>query len=527
MRQLLYLLFIGFCITFTSCRDDFQFETSGGGLEFSKDTVYLDTVFTNIGSSTYTLKVYNRSDKDIKIPSIRLSKGQSSNYRLMVDGMAGKEFSNVELLAKDSMFVFIETTAAVADANPTDFLYTDKIEFTSTNGTQNVELVTLIQDAYFLYPKRNGDGTYEGVPFDDKTNIYGFYLDENDPANGNEYHWANDKPYVIYGYATVPTGKTLTVDPGARIHFHADSGLMVRPGGKLLVNGEHSSTDRLEKEVIFEGDRLEPAFSDVAGQWGAVLIMSNTDNVINHLTLKNANIGVYAFVTGENDPQAKVTIKNTQVYNCTNFGIYGVHAIITGENIVANNAGQVAAAFTLGGTYNFKYCTFANYFNSYNQVPLLLNNYQDGEDARTIAALSATFDNCIVYGSGNVGLSLEKQDANEGEETPPFHIKFNNSLIKLIDYNQLENAVLYPFAGNNPAFVEYTAGCKISRTANMNRPQFINAQNNMLQLVNGTDGEGPYGTADINVTTSPNTDITGTARGTAPDMGAYESAAAE
>lgn len=527
MRQLLFLLFIGFCITFTSCRDDFHFETSTGGLEFSKDTVYLDTVFTNIGSSTYTLKVYNRSNKDISIPSIRLSQGQNSKYRLMVDGMPGKEFSNVELLAKDSMFVFIETTASLADANPTDFLYTDKIEFTSTNGTQNVELVTLIQDAYFLFPQRL-DGGYEGVPFDDKTNIYGFYLDESDPNNGNEYHWRNDKPYVIYGYATVPSGKTLTVDPGARVHFHADSGLMVRPGGRLLINGALSTTEALENEVIFEGDRLEPAFSDVAGQWSAVLIMSNAENEINHLTLKNANIGIYAFVTGASDPQPKVTIKNSQIYNCTNFGIYGIHANITGENIVANNAGQVSAAFALGGTYSFKYCTFANYFNSYDQVPLLLNDYQENsaDNKVMLSDLSATFDNCIVYGSGNVGLSLEKYPNDDNSVTTNFHVKFNNCLIKLVDFNRLENAELYPFTGNNSTLVEYTSGCKIARSSLQNRPNFKNAQNNNLKLLdNNTESEGPYGTADATVTTSPNTDITGASRGTAPDMGAYESIA--
>ena len=31
----------------------------------------------------------------------------------MVDGIPGKEFSNVEMLAKDSMFVFIEVTIDV------------------------------------------------------------------------------------------------------------------------------------------------------------------------------------------------------------------------------------------------------------------------------------------------------------------------------------------------------------------------------------------------------------------------------
>ena len=44
----------------------------------------------------------------------------------------------------------------------TDFLYTDQILF-GTGPNQKVELVTLIQDAYFIYPKRD-NGIYETVP---------------------------------------------------------------------------------------------------------------------------------------------------------------------------------------------------------------------------------------------------------------------------------------------------------------------------------------------------------------------------
>ncbi|MEZ4788129.1 MAG: hypothetical protein R2790_09720 [Flavobacterium haoranii] len=81
-----------FTIITTSCRNDFDFEPNVGNLRFSRDTVYLDTVFTDIGSSTYTLKVYNKSDKNISIPNLRLGKGESSKYRLMVDGRLAKKF---------------------------------------------------------------------------------------------------------------------------------------------------------------------------------------------------------------------------------------------------------------------------------------------------------------------------------------------------------------------------------------------------------------------------------------------------
>ena len=110
MRYLYGLAILSCLILWSSCRNDFETVASTGSLEFSKDTVYLDTIFSNIGSSTYNLKVYNRSDEDINIPTVRLAEGEASNYRLNVDGIPGKVFENVQILAKDSIFIFIETT---------------------------------------------------------------------------------------------------------------------------------------------------------------------------------------------------------------------------------------------------------------------------------------------------------------------------------------------------------------------------------------------------------------------------------
>ena len=90
------ILIITITILFSSCRKDFSAELSSGELSFSKDTVYLDTVFTNIGSSTYHLKVYNKSNDNISIPNISLGRGESSFYRLNVDGTTGKIFENTE-----------------------------------------------------------------------------------------------------------------------------------------------------------------------------------------------------------------------------------------------------------------------------------------------------------------------------------------------------------------------------------------------------------------------------------------------
>ena len=149
----LFLLSFAIIVITTSCRKDFSTVPSYGQLEFSKDTVFLDTLFTNIGSATYNLKVYNRSKHDLSVPSISLEKGRNSNYRLNIDGIAGKDFQKIDILSKDSIFIFVETTIDIATvANP---LYTDRILFDTGINQQDVDLVTLVQDANFIYPGRD------------------------------------------------------------------------------------------------------------------------------------------------------------------------------------------------------------------------------------------------------------------------------------------------------------------------------------------------------------------------------------
>ena len=525
MRRYLLLLLIGFAVSLTSCRNDFEFESRIGGLEFSKDTVYLDTVFTNIGSSTYTLKVYNRSDKNISIPSLRLKEGTASKYRLMVDGMAGQVFENVEILAKDSMYIFVSVTAEVADANPTDFLYTDKILFgeESNPNHQKVELVTLIQDAYFIYPGRvqNPDESYTydelnlGVDGDgNPITIRGRFLEETNPMNGNELHWTNTKPYVIYGYAAVPSNKTLVVDPGARIHFHAESGLIVANNASIHVNGSPSTTEALENEVIFEGDRLEPGFSEVPGQWGTIwFTQGSTNNIISNLTIKNATVGM--LIEG-NDGTTSPTIdmENVQIYNCSNVGVLARTGNIVGKNMAVNNCGQASIACTLGGSYDFTHCTFANYWPIPNQYCVVINDYLETSDQTLVEPLvKADFKNCILYGSPNLSLSIDKQGNGPDINDPNFNYSFDSSLIKFVDLSHIYSShPLYQFTGTN-----YT-NCLIATNSTNNRPDFKDPNNN--ELIIGEDSAA-RGSADFTYSTGTS-DILNQSRSDPSDMGAYK-----
>ncbi|WP_294821663.1 hypothetical protein [uncultured Flavobacterium sp.] len=525
MRQILLLLFIGFAVSLTSCRNDFEFEPSTGDLRFSRDTVYLDTVFTNIGSSTYTLKVYNRSNKNINIPSIRLGEGEASKYRLMVDGIPGKVFNDVELLAKDSMFVFIETTIDYNEYanNTTTFLYNDKILFDNGSNEQKVELVTLVQDAVFIKPDRplptdaketlNVNGLGEGV--------LGHEL--NTPE---ELHWTKDKPYVVYGYALVPNGRTLNVDAGARVHFHAGSGLIVDSAGTLNINGAQSSDpDILENEVIFEGDRLEPGFANVPGQWGTVFIMSGNANQINHLTIKNAVIGLLVERANEEQPvMPNLTITNSQVYNSASAGMLAQRATVNGDNLVINNAGEAALVCSLGGTYRFRHCTFGNHVTSFNQMPVFVRDYLDTEQGTLVSDVDAKFDNCILYGSSNYGILFDRKGADSNPPTV-FNVDLDYCLIKFSDFsNQYTGQEFYKFESSTQADRVFYNQCLIAKNSTENNPKFFDPLRNNLNISQGESAaEGVAGTAVANAVPF---DLNGVSRSaTPPDIGAYESTA--
>ncbi len=511
MRKSIFVLFLGILVSLTSCRKDFDTTPSSGNLAFSKTTVYLDTIFSNVSSSTYMLKVYNQSNKDINIPSIKLAKADSK-YRLMVDGMTGqggngRYFPNVELLAKDSLFIFIETTVNIADANPTDFLYTDEIEFASTNGVQKVNLVTLVQDAVFLYPAKDDQGVKEKLLLGldengDEVYVNGFELDSADPIHGDEFHFTKDKPYVIYGFAGIPAGKELVIDPGARVHFHAQSGIVVKPGGSIKVGeGWTPPTDPdlnpLENEVVFEGDRLEPGFAETPGQWFAVWMLDGSTANLNHLVLKNATVGMLI-------EKATATITNSQFYNCANVGILGREAtMVSGNNIVVNYAGQACVASISGGNYDFRHCTFNNNWGSPDQVAVSMSNYtRDANNLVVDGDLNmANFYNCIIYGSNRVELFLDK--AGDGN----YITDFKNCLVK---FNDAGTGI------SGDAWYDQVRQEQDGNKRNLD-PLFKNRLANNLRIFEDSPAHEFPGT-DVGVAN----DILGTPRTPVFDLGAYK-----
>ena len=499
------ILLLAILFSFTSCRKDFDTVPSSGKLEFSKTEVYLDTVFSTIGSSTYGLKVYNRSNNDIKIPIIQLEKGFSSKYRIIVDGIAGnnKIFNNVELLANDSLYVFVATTVNIADTE-NDFTYNDKILFDVGTNQQSVKLTTLVDDANFIFPNRSLDKkTYEKIA------VNGFSPDtRGHTLTATELNWTSAKPYVIYGNCVVPSGSTLNIGAGTRVHFHDGSTLIVDSGATLNIQGNLNVLDANGKiitrnEVTFEGDRLEPEYENVPGQWGAVFIFSNTNNIINHLTLKNAVVGLFM---GRNIETItpNLTIENSQIYDCSSFGILARASIINGKNIVVNTAGQSCFAGTLGGNYDFTHCTFNNNWPSTKQVAVLLNDFLETKEETFVSTIYAKFKNCIIYGNNNVELFLEKRNTST---TSSFVTSFTNCLVKFNDFNT---------SISGQAIFNEIRNQQNGNLKNLD-PKFNNINRNFMNLQIGSSaiGKGNFIFSNFN-------DILNLPRTNPSDIGAYK-----
>lgn len=486
-------------IIFNACRKDFDFEPSQGTLAFSKDTVFLDTVFTNIGTSTYTLKVYNRSNTNIQIPSIRLAQGEASNYRLLVDGMSGKTFQNVELLAKDSMYVFIEATIDYEKyKNPeASFLYTDQLLFQSQNKTQPIEIVTLVKDAYFLYPKKDAAGITETLTVGEEE-IHGFYLSENDPVFGNSLYWKADKPYVVYGYAGVPKGKELVVEAGAEIHFHTDSGIIAAEQANIKAMGT------LEKPIRFQGNRLEYSYRYTPGQWGTIWLTPESNATFENVVIQNPTIGLFI-----NKNKDLIKLHNVQIYNASQYGILARTATLEASNTVIGSAGAASLACTLGGSYSFIHSTFANFWNTPNHTAVWVDNGDGKEEFRLHKLL---FANCILYSQASESLVLHPATAN----TDDFPIIFDTNFIKFYDdANRLTGVFPYSFDNETSFATNF-----IQRRNDTFKPVFVAAGRNQFQLTSETVGllsaSNPF------YSQKAPTDILGETRLNAPDLGAYQ-----
>jgi len=365
MKKIWFLAFLIGLLSVVSCRTDLNFEPLSHELTFSQDTVYLDPVFSETQSSSYLLKIYNRSNKNVQIPQLKLAKGEQSFFNLLVNGRSAKEFNHIELLAKDSLYVFIHTLGK-AQGLETDFLYTDQLRIQGSSVQQAVELVTLIKDAHFLHPgQAKQEGVLHTIQLNTDTTIEGFYLGDSKIHVSNTLKMTNNKPYVIYGYAFIPENKTLTIEKGTQLYFHENSGILGLKGSAIHAEGT------VDEPITMRNDRFEADYQYLAGQWSGIHLQEPKASVLDHVIIENAKIGLYL------ERASDMLLKNVQLYNHSYSALLAINSKVKGQNMVAAHTQNATVVLRDGGAYQFQHCTFINTGFRPNQTALLVEQTTD------------------------------------------------------------------------------------------------------------------------------------------------------
>ncbi len=400
MKKLIYILILVLSMGYLfSCEDEKYLSSSDVKLRFSVDTVMFDTVFTTIGSTTQHLKIYNPFDQKILISSVKLAKGETSNFRLNINGVSANEVQNLEIAPFDSLYIFVEVTIDPSGQS-LPLVVKDSIEFVTNSNRQDIDLVAWGQD-FKLIRHENLKSTT----------------------------WTKEKPYLVYNYAFVDSNATLTIEAGTKIYFHKDAGLYVK--GKVIAKGT------VENPILFYGDRLEDVYANVPDQWNGVLLYSGSkNNEFTNVEIKNANIGLQVGNI-EDEGFASVKLTNVKIQNMAYAGIFAMKSDIQASNCLITNCGFYAAALLVGGTYEFNHSTIANYWGGYGfkarstpsvLISNILNISKDKPDY--IGDLvKADFGNCIIAGNAIDGNELFLKRSPEAL----FNYKFDRCILQVVD----------------------------------------------------------------------------------------------
>ena len=325
------LLFLIWCVgLLTACSDDDSFTTSRYDLlTFSLDTVKMDTVFTNVGSRTYSLWVYNHSGDGIRISTVRLRNGNQTGFRVNVDGTyldntLGSVATDFEVRKGDSICVFVELTA-MENGQTEAQLVEDDLVFSLESGVdQRVNLRSYAWDAIKL----------------------------TDLAVHRDTLIESPKPIVVYGDGIeVDSGAVLTLRHST-LYFHDKAGITIR--GSLKT-----------ENVVLRGDRLDHMFDylpydRISGQWeGLVFTSSSHYNSLTDTEIRNAMTAVDLEGTATLDSlQRRLTMTRCVIHNAKGDGIVADNSYIRLDHCqLSNTLGNCLALY--GGIAEVDYCTLA------------------------------------------------------------------------------------------------------------------------------------------------------------------------
>lgn len=373
------------CVVVTSCKKTGFITDKNALVAKSADTLFFDTVFTTTGSVTKVFKIFNLNDEKLLLSEVKLM-GSQQFFKMNVDGVPGNSFSNIEIDANDSIYVFVSVKID-QNTNALPFIVEDSIRIAYNGNEQLVQLRAYGKNARFL---KNTKVTTDTV-------------------------WTNDLPIVVLGELTVNAGKKLTINAGTNVYCHAD--------GVLIVDGTLQANGTANNRINFRSDRLDDPYRDYPAGWPGINFGSNSTN--NQLTYCNIRNAYQAIVVSPNQFTApKLFLNQCMIDNAYDAGILSVAGDVTANNCLISNCGA-NVIIAGGGNYSFNFCTIAAYGNGFIQHKKPVLSVTDAYNNQTFP-LNANFTNCIMYGEGGI-MDDEVVVDKKGNS---FNVSFNNILYR-------------------------------------------------------------------------------------------------
>lgn len=480
--KIAFLIASALAILACSCKKEIQVNPDSNlKLEFSADTILFDTVFTSLGSATHHLMIYNRHSDPLKISSLRLKGGESSPFRLNLDGQAATEIYDKVIPATDSLYSFLRVTIDPTAANQ-PFVVEDELEFVTNGNVQTVKLMAWGQNAHYIVADKTIN--LGGTPYK-----YSVVADSLQTTV-----WTDERPYVIYGYALINSYGTLRIEEGTRVYCHKGGGIFSWSDGQLLIEGSEA------KPVIIQGDRLEANYKNLPGQWEQIILMdgrAGADHHISHAIIRNGLIGVNC-QSSMKVTECAMRIDNTVIENHSSYGLFSLIYPVEVKNSVIDNCGY-STFFALGGDYRFVHCTLDDHWNASTTArktaSVQVGNYQvDSEHNYYYYPFNMEMDNCIITGS------LENEFVTGFDGGADSSFVFNNCLLK------------------SKRFANSTSG--FNHCIFNQEPMFVNVNKNDLHI--DSIASPVIGTGNPIYGNEVPFDLDGVSRLGIPDMGAYQ-----
>lgn len=391
----LLVIFAVFSLLYACRLEDESLTTNTNAkLSFSQDTIFFDTIFTQIKSITRRVVVYNKNSNAVDITNIRLGKAENSPYSLIINGETVNNKDRIRVLGNDSILILV--TANLKTANQDlPLLVRDSILFSTNNNTQHVKIWAWGQDT-------NKQSSIEIT----KPTV-----------------WSGIKPYIVADSLLLYESGSLTIEAGTTVYMNSNA--------KMIIQGKLNILGTCDKPVKIFGIRNDGNFVDLAGQWQGVFFTVDSKGAdINFAEIKNAIYGLYAPIF-DKDAIPDITIRNTKIANMSQSGILAIDADMLLQNVLIDNCFQRSFDVLRGGNYTLQHCTFVNFQRSpADKTPTIrLQNFitgktASGQDAIETAPLNITMENSIVWGTFKEEFFISK---NSGTT---MSIVLNNNLLR-------------------------------------------------------------------------------------------------